>query len=146
MKLIIENWNKFLNEDEQAMSFTPEDAREVLQIVQKYMAKSRDEDNGYFLDPDYYDSLRSFEHSLESMANADSLDEETIYHTLVTIKNMARKDIVGLDDREKEILDRLPDPVKSQALIDTEKKRKEKSDATLAGIFGDIESKLQGLE
>ena len=146
MKLIIENWNKFLNEDEQAMSFTPEDAREVLQIVQKYMAKSRDEDNGYFLDPDYYDSLRSFEHSLESMANADSLDEETIYHTLVTIKNMARKDIVGLDDREKKILDRLPDPVKSQALIDTEKKRKEKSDATLAGIFGDIESKLQGLE
>jgi len=128
------------------MSFTPEDAREVLQIVQKYMAKSRDEDNGYFLDPDYYDSLRSFEHSLESMANADSLDEETIYHTLVTIKNMARKDIVGLDDREKKILDRLPDPVKSQALIDTEKKRKEKSDATLAGIFGDIESKLQGLE
>ena len=146
MKLIIENWNKFLNEDEQAMSFTPEDAREVLQIVQKYMAKSRDEDNGYFLDPDYYDSLRSFEYSLKSMANADSLDEETIYHTLVTIKNMARKDIVGLDDREKEILDRLPDPVKSQALIDTEKKRKEKSDATLAGIFGDIESKLQGLE
>ena len=144
MKLIIENWNKFLNEDDQAMSFTPEHAREVLQIVQKYMAKSKDEDNGYFLDPDYYDSLRSFEHSLESMANADSLYEETIYNTLVTIKNMTRKDILGLEEKDKKILDRLPDPVKSQALIDTEKKRKEKSDATLAGIFGDIESKLKG--
>ena len=144
MKLIIENWNKFLNEDEQAMSFTPEHAREVLQIVQKYMAKSEDGDNDYFLDPDYYDSLRSFEHSLESMANADSLDEETIYHTLVTIKNMARKDIVGLEQNEKDFLDSLPDPVMSQALIDTERQRKEKSDATLAGIFGDIESKLKG--
>ena len=126
------------------MSFTPEHAREVLQIVQKYMAKSEDEDNGYFLDPDYYNSLRSFKFSLESMANADSLDEETIYHTLVTIKNMTRKDIVGLEQNEKDFLDSLPDPVMSQALIDKEKKRKEKSDATLAGIFGDIESKLKG--
>ena len=128
------------------MSFTPEHAREVLQIVQKYMAKSEDRDNDYFLDPDYYDSLRSFEYSLKSMANADSLDEKTIYHTLVTIKNMARKNILGLETNEKRFLDSLPDPVMSQALIDTEKKRKEKSDATLAGIFGDIESKLQGLE
>ena len=57
---------------------------------------------------------------------------------------MTRKDILGLEEKDKKILDRLPDPVKSQALIDTEKKRKEKSDATLAGIFGDIESKLKG--
>ena len=146
MKLIIENWNKFLNENEQGLSFTPEHAGKVLQIVQKYMAKSKDRDNDYFLDPDYYDSLRSFEYSLKSMAKADSLDEETIYNTLVTIKNMARKDIVGLEQDEKAFLDSLPDPVKSQALIDTEKQRKEKSDATLAGIFGDIESKLKGLE
>jgi hypothetical protein len=148
VKLIIENWNKFLNENE-AMSFTSEQAGEVLRIVQKYMAKSEDRDNDYFLDPDYYDSLRSFEYSLKSIVKDDNLDEETIYHTLVTIKNMAREDAagkttLGLEEKEKKFLDSLPDPVKSQALIDTEKQRKEKSDATLAGIFGDIESKLKG--
>ena len=140
MKLIIENWNKFLNENKQGMSFTSEQASEVLQIVQKHMAKIKDRD------PDYYDSLRSFEYSLKSIVKDDNLDEETIYHTLVTIKNMSNNKRLNLEPGEKKILDSLPDPVKSQALIDTEKQRKEKSDATLAGIFGDIESKLQGLE
>ena len=140
MKLIIENWNKFLNENEQGLSFTSEQAGKVLQIVQKHMAKIKDRD------PDYYDSLRSFEYSLKSIVMDDNLDEETIYNTLVTIKNMSNNERLNLEQGEKAFLDSLPDPVKSQALIDTEKQRKEKSDATLAGIFGDIESKLQGLE
>lgn len=140
MKLIIENWNKFLNENEQRLSFTSEQASEVLQIVQKHMAKIKDSD------PDYYDSLTSFEYSLESIVKDDNLDEETIYNTLVTIKNMSNNERLNLDQDDKKFLDSLPNPVKPQALIDTEKQRKEKSDATLAGIFGDIESKLQGLE
>ena len=138
MKLIIENWNKFLNENEQGLSFTSEQASKVLQIVQKHMAKIKDRD------PDYYDSLRSFEYSLKSIVKDDNLDEETIYNTLVTIKNMSNNERLNLEPGEKAFLDSLPKPVKSQALIDTEKQRKEKSDATLAGIFGDIESKLKG--
>ena len=138
MKLIIENWNKFLNENDQGLSFTSEQASKVLQIVQKHMAKIKDRD------PDYYDSLRSFEYSLKSIVKDDNLDEETIYNTLVTIKNMSNNERLNLEQDEKAFLDSLPDPVKSQALIDTEKQRKEKSDATLAGIFGDIESKLKG--
>ena len=120
------------------MSFTSEQAGKVLQIIQKHMAKIKDRH------PDYYDSLKSFEYSLESIVKDDNLDEETIYNTLVTIKNMSNNERLNLEQDEKAFLDSLPDPVKSQALIDTEKQRKEKSDATLAGIFGDIESKLKG--